>query len=366
MGADFRLFACRWICVPSVAGSWAYYYYKYGAAVWCLDWQILVGWVNNACMLVAMGAVSWTANISLYCMLLALEKVIMPVRLQTAVGFPLDVMETYFKQSVYTMYVLGCVILVTVPIWMKAYHMNMKLVQRKGHISLSEMCMEIVFHTCQWATTTQFTIPAVAVLAKLGLRNHVIHYVAGIISMSLASVSVRCKFLPFHKMFHKIPALYNMAHYEHHVSKSIHPTTSGAGVWETFVFAGEQIPCMMAFFSIPYVSFFLGYFGVSFVAHIMIPDPRCAQWHTLHHVAVADVYGLNLPTKSDELHSVDFPKYDPILRKTSLLVQHWWATDAVAVLLACVAMVFFHYGMGWSIVNVWHTAQWGELPNGSS
>merc|ERR1711959_411136 len=104
-------------------------------------------------------------------------------------------------------------------------------------------------------------IPVSVILANLGLEFHVVHYIIVLVGGVFSSQSLLLKVLPFHRMMHEVQPLYRMAHYEHHVCKSIHPTTSGVGLWEPFLYAGDQIPFAMAVFSLPYLGFFLTYFG---------------------------------------------------------------------------------------------------------
>lgn len=146
-----------------------------------------------------------------------------------------------------------------------------------------------------------------------------------------------------------------MTHYEHHVCKSIHPTTGGSGTWELFCNGGTSFFSAIQFHQLPYLPFFMLYGGVSLIGHNMANCKALVQWHTLHHIVVADIYAGNVPSKWDDARSKDVHKFKPILEKTSPFVKHTWLPDAAGGILSAAIMAAFHYTLGWSLFAVWDT-----------
>jgi len=166
------------------------------------------------------------------------------------------------------------------------------------------------------------------------------------------------KFAMLHKLAHDIQPLYRMVHLEHHICKGIYPNTSSAGLWEFWLLGGTITFGMLPIVHFPYLHFTMIYFGANVLVHTMWPSRRWVQWHTLHHIVLSDVYNVNIPSEHDKLFSKDVKKYEAALAKESLFVQLPWLSDAVAAALMGVAMVCFHYSLGWSLFAVWHEIQW--------
>lgn len=356
---DFRSFARRWICLPSVGGSVLYYHYKFGGKTWSLTPQLLLRYAHNLCLVGAVSLVSW-AILGLFTVGgLVLEWLLFPPWMRGSFYFPMQVIEDSFKLGVYFAYGLGVAVLLTLPLWMRGYRTIMGAVQRKPNIGWVELALEAVYFTCTWSSMMQFSIPISVLIGNAGFHFHVVHYMLGFLAGSCANTTLLFKFLPLHRLMHEVQPLYVMAHYEHHVCKSIHPTSSGQGLWENMIFAADQSPLAMPVLCLPYFGIYMYVFGQNLMSHAMFPHRKLLQWHTLHHVVLADVFALNSPTGYDKRHSKAYIKYHAALEANSTFITHPWVSDAVAAALSFSALYFCHHMCGWSVFAVWPSVTWG-------
>lgn len=357
--AEFQRFAATCIVAPSVACSALYYHYKYGAAAWAIGPGALYSFVHNWVAMQGVALVSWTQGAVTYGAVLLVEP-LFPESMRGAITFPLPVVEEYFTRLVYFFWVLGAGLLLTLPVWRRGYRISMDLVGRQAEVSGAEHAIEILYQTAQGTAVFQTNIPVAILHAQLGFPFHIVHFMAAVVEIIFINFFVQMKFCNMHQLAHQVQPLYQLTHYEHHVCKGIHPSTSAAGLWEFWMYAGTVSPtCFgLALHTLPYVQWVMIYCGANVVVHTMWPSERWAQWHTLHHVVLADVYAVNVPSAYDEAHSVDFKKHNKKMSEVSPFASTKWVSDAVAFVFMIIGSIFFHYVFGWSVFAVWHEAQW--------
>ena len=124
------------------------------------------------------------------------------------------------------------------------------------------------------------------------------------------------------------------------------------------IFAADQSPLAMPVLCLPYFGIYLYVFGQNLMSHAMFPHAELLQWHTLHHVVLADVYALNSPTDYDKRHSNSYIKYHATLEASSTFIKYPWVSDAVAAALSFSTIFFFHRMYGWSVFAVWPSVTW--------
>jgi len=351
----FQRYALLYMVLPQIVGSVVFYAYKYTIAevLKALDPFVILHWVHNFILMAAVALFSWELNI-LYLAITPYLENVLPEWLRGELSFPISVKETYFSRAHLVMMCFGVLLFLTLPYWKAGYELNMKLADRRPTMGYVEMAMELMYFTATWPQHFQFMIPlGVFVQNVLGFKFLIVHIILAMIEFSLINFFLLLKFEPMHMFMHKVKPLYRMSHYEHHVCKSIHPTTGGAGTWELFTQGGTSFFSAIHFHSIPYVPFFMLYGGVSLIGHQMANSKLLVQWHTLHHIVVADIYAGNVPSAWDEKHSRDVNKYKDKLMKTSPFVKYAWLPDAIGGVCFLTVMAVFHYALGWSIMNVW-------------
>jgi hypothetical protein len=351
---SFQWFSLKYIVIPQIIGGMAYYVYKYTWAA-CLEAfsaDVVLSWLHNFVLLVSVALLSWEINFVYFGVTSWLEGVL-PAPLCAELRFPVHVMELYFERAQLVMMIFGTLLFVTLPYWKAGYEFNMKLADRKPTMGLGEMAMELIYFTVLWPQHFQFMIPLGVILQQLGCRFLVLHFLLAMLEFTFINQFLLLKFEPMHMLMHRVSPLYRMTHYEHHICKSIHPTCGGAGTWELFAQGGASFFSAIHFHSLPYVPFFMLYGGVSLIGHQMANSKYLVQWHTLHHIIEADIYAGNLPSKWDEKQSQDFRKFKKVLESASPMIKYTWLPDAMGGLCFLAVMTAFHYGLGWSIVNVW-------------
>jgi len=203
-------------------------------------------------------------------------------------------------------------------------------------------------------STIGLTLPMLMLQARLGLPYHRVHVLAGAVEVIFINQIAKYKFQLLHQLAHDIKPLYHMVHLEHHVCKGIYPNTSAAGMWEFWMLGGSFGFFDRALGSLPYVHFTMIHGGANILVHTMWPWKSLAQWHTLHHIVLADVYSVNVPSDHDRAFSKDFAKYNSKLCAVSPFVRLEWLSDLASACCMLVSAVLLHYGLGWSIFAVWH------------
>eukprot|EP00756_Hemistasia_phaeocysticola_P064209 Hpha_TRINITY_DN7598_c0_g1::TRINITY_DN7598_c0_g1_i1::g.18930::m.18930 len=344
---EFQVWAIYWSTLPSIVGSLGFYIYRYGfsATFLSLSPETLGRWVSNWCAMASIASYSFFLSAAYYGLVLVVEP-FLPQVLQGVVHVPLSVIETSVMYCTYMLYGLGAVLLLTLPVWQHAYKVNTKMFGKNMQIPNSEMALELMYYTCQSTTAMQFSTGICLVQTQfLGLPFHTAHLVGEGICCALANYSLSLKFIWLHMLQHEIKPLYSMTHLEHHLPKSIFPTTSAYGVWEIFICGGS---CFLspALSSIPYLLFHLIYCGANIVVHTMFPFDWAAQWHTAHHILGADIYNANIPSGYDVAHSKSYAKHHEALEKISPFVRVGSFSDALGFALTILIGVGMHYGLG--------------------
>lgn len=344
----------KYVCIPQVVGSMAFYAYKYGlkSLVQAFHPSVMLSWVHNMALTAATALPHIEMNVMLYAVTTCVQP-FLPASLQGPLSWPLPVRELYFQRSVYVMWGITAAVFATLPIWMKGYEHNMKLAGRKPMMSYSEMAVEVMYLGVNQPTVLMWQLSLGALVEKVGCRFLKLHYFCSMFEFAAVNFSLLLRYEPVHRLQHRVPPLYRMTHLEHHVCKSIHPNTSGSGTWEVGAAGGNPLFFGLYFHGLPYVPFFIIYFGLNLFTHYMGARDSLVQWHTAHHLVLADIYGVNVPSGWDVEHSKDYQHLYPKLEKASLFVKHLWLSDAVGGLVGMGMMAAFHYGLGWSLYNVW-------------
>jgi len=95
--------------------------------------------------------------------------------------------------------------------------------------------MELMYQTAQSGGFNFSMIPIVLALQNIvGFRVNCIHFLFAAAEIGLINYSVQYKFCVMHQLMHEVKPLYAMTHIEHHICKSIHPTSSATGLWENW------------------------------------------------------------------------------------------------------------------------------------
>jgi hypothetical protein len=356
---EFQLFTLLWVELPCLAGSVGYYYYRFGSDVWKqLTFASLSLWLQNWITMQGIALTCLTQSAIIYGAGLLVEPHL-PSYLQYSVTFPKETYEEYLPVCVYCFCGLFGILLFSLPVWRDGYNLSMKVAGRNVTISLSEICVELVYQTSQ-SSILIFSITAVIVnLQNWGFRLHLIHFMLATIEMLLINKVVQFKFCILHQLMHDIRPLYAMTHIEHHICRGIHPTSSAAGLWEFWLGGQGIFFTVQAFFSVPFVIFQGVYSGANVVVHTMWPSEKLMQWHTLHHTILADVYNVNVPSPYDREHSEAVKKYQSKLEGVSPFVRYEALSDLASFALMGVVGVFFHYVLGIGIGHVdWSKAEW--------
>jgi hypothetical protein len=185
-----------------------------------------------------------------------------------------------------------------------------------------------------------------------GFPFHIIHIGFALLEIIFINYSVQYKFCALHQAAHEIRPLYNMIHLEHHICKGIFPTTSTVGLWEFFAFCGGDF-FTVALGSIPYLLLQTQYLGANILVHTMWPTDSMAQWHTLHHTVIADIYNVNVPSERDVVRSRDYKKYHETLSQVSPFIRLSWVSDVIGLAMMVVGGLAIHYGLGWGVFKIW-------------
>jgi hypothetical protein len=313
---EFQLFTLVWVELPCIAGSFFYYYYKFGSDdVMKLNFASLSLWIQNWITMQGIGFTCLSQSAIIYLAGLLVEP-LLPSYLQYSVSFPKEIYEEYLPVCVYCFWGLFGILLLSLPVWRDGYNLSMKVAGRNGvSMSLSETFVELVYQTSQSSSYLFLVTALFMILQNWGFRFHLIHFMLATIETLLINQAVQFKFCILHQLMHEIRPLYAMTHIEHHICKGIHPTSSAAGLWE-FWLAGQGIFFMVqAFTALPFVIFQSIYAGANVVVHTMWPSEKLMQWHTLHHTLLVDVYNVNVPSPYDREHSAAVKKYQKSLRK---------------------------------------------------
>jgi len=351
--ASLLNFSMCFIVLPSLCGGCAFIHYKYGLRMWKLSPAMVLAWLHNWMLVNMIACVCWTQQGVVYAVLLGLEPWL-PAMLQGSITFPLHTMERLFINTTIAFHVLSLALILLLPVWRYSFQLNMSLVGRRSQMSSFECFMEIMYMGSSSMAVVGLVGPIFLLQANFGFPFHKVHLFFGAFEILFINQIAKYKFQLLHKLSHDIKPLYHMVHLEHHICKGIYPNSSAAGMWEfwmlggSFGFVGHCLHCL------PYVSFTMIYGGANILVHTMWPWKSWAQWHTLHHIVLADVFSVNAPSNHDKAFSKDVAKYADKLCAVSPFVRYEWLTDVASFGFMLVSAVLLHYGLGWSIVAVWH------------
>lgn len=352
---DFLDFATLYIVGPSVCCSMLYYYHLFGTACFTsVNRRSVLAWLHNfACMCIFAAANATLVALFFFGGYLV-EALLLPRSWQCEISFPMEVTELHLKRVVMTFWAIGLFCFVTLPLWRIGHANSMKLLRRTDlQVSLYETALELMYVTCQSTCIYQLNVPLAVLMSLWGLPFHAIHIALGLLEFIFINYSVKFKFCALHQAAHDIKPLYNMTHLEHHICKGIFPTTSTVGLWEFFAFCGGDF-FTAALGSIPYLLLQTQYLGANILVHTMWPTDNMAQWHTLHHTIVADIYNVNVPSERDLALSRDYKKYHELLEKSSSFIRLGWLSDLVGLAMMLAAGLVLHYGLGWGVFQVWN------------
>mmetsp|Transcript_36161 Transcript_36161/g.66342 ORF Transcript_36161/g.66342 Transcript_36161/m.66342 type:complete len:433 (+) Transcript_36161:169-1467(+) len=362
--ADFSLFCLFWVHLPCLFGSVAFYYYKYGATE-CfkrLSFSSLLIWLKNWIAMQGIALVCLTQTTTFYFLGHIIQPYVLPKSWQFSVRFPTEMYEEYLQICVYFSAGLFALCLVTLPLWKRGYKVSMESAGRKNiNISYTELFMELMYQAAQSGGFNFTMIPlALALQNMAGYRVNCIHFLFGAAEIVLANSSVQYKFCIMHQLMHEVKPLYAMTHVEHHICKSIHPTSSATGLWENWMMGQSPfIVSPIGLGPIPWSMLQMVYAGANIVVHTMWPSQYLLQWHTLHHTILSDVYNVNIPSPYDMEHSKSVAKLQDKLKEASLFIRYEALSDIAAFALIGVGALIFHYGFGIGASRVdWSRADW--------
>jgi len=355
--ADFRRWAMLWHVLPCLMGSWAFLQKKHGSRMWAVTPAVALCWLHNWCAMLGVGLVSLSMSLLIYVAGLGVEP-LLPTALRCSFSFPLRVFELSLQHAVYFMMSTLFALLLTLPLWVRGYRLGMEAVGRRVSISYAEIALELVYQASHGTAFLFFAVPCALLYEILGAPLHVVHFLMFGVELVFINFVTQYKFCIIHQLMHDIQPLYVMAHVEHHICKTIHPVSSAVGLWEPLVEGGGPLFGGVGLNACPYFSLQLVYTGANLVTHTMWPAKCLVQWHTLHHVALADLYNVNIPSARDEEHSEYFAKFNEPLKAQSPFVRIEWLSDVTAFVFAAAAGVFAHYALGVGIAQVWGSAVW--------
>lgn len=349
--ADFQRFCWIGVHLPCLFGSLTYYSYKYGAkeCLRALSFSSMVAWTKNWVAMQGIMLCSLTQTILFYFGGVMIQPYVLPLSWQFSLQFPADMYEEYLRVFVYSMGGLFAFCTATLPLWKRGYRLSMETAGRKNvDISYQELFMELMYQSAQSGQLIFTVTPILVALHNYaGFRVHCIHFIIAAIEIGLINYTVQFKFCILHQLMHEVKPLYAMTHIEHHICKSIHPTTSSTGLWENWVMGQSPlITTVIGLGATPWALLQIVYSGANPMVHTMWPSKTLLQWHTLHHTVLSDVYNVNIPSPYDWEHSKSVQKLKDRLSAVSVFVRYEALSDAVAFLLMGVIGLMFHYGLG--------------------
>ena len=344
---EFQRFTHLYFIIPCLVGNILCYQIRFGSKIWDLKFSNLCLWMHNWLAMTGIGLVGTTKTAALYILGFLIEPYL-PGQLQGYVQFSRLEEERGLRAFVYFFWILFCVLLVTLPAWKRGYDMNMKFADKEQTtISYQELSMDLFYQACGASSVSYFGIFLFTTLrSNFGFRVHLIHLMMAFIDGALANFTFQYNGNLFHELMHKIPALYNMAHAEHHICKSIHPANSGLAFWELWLHGGGANFALYFQSAVPFMTLQLVYCGLSFIPHTMSPWLGLSQWHVLHHTAHADFYAASVPSSSDKQKSTFFRQHSEKLNKLSLMFRNVYLPDLSAFALSVFFGLVFHYGFG--------------------
>ena len=228
-------------------------------------------------------------------------------------------------------------------------------------ISYTELFMELMYQTAQSGELIFTVVPFFLVLQNsAGFRVNCIHILFAAVEIGLINYTVQYKFCIMHQLMHEIKPLYTMTHIEHHICKSIHPTSPSTGLWENWMMGqAPLITTSITLATTPWTLLQIIYSGANIVVHTMWPSKYLLQWHTLHHTILSDVYNVNIPSPYDREHSKSVEKLQDKLKEVSPFVRYEALSDIAAFALMVIGALILHYGFGIGAWQVdWSRADW--------
>lgn len=352
LSEDLKEFIFKCHVLPLLVGSVLFYYFRFGTKAVHFSLQNIVNYANNWLLMFSMSLVNLGQIAILYKALVLIEP-LLPASLQGTLIVPQHVTELYYKHVIYIFWGLTVFSLVTIPLWKKGHRIAMQAVEQSDdNLGMFEMALEIMYQGCNHIIISEYIIIG-CVLGTFGYHLHTIHLVSGALELVFINQVYTTKFDIFHRLTHKIPSLYNLSHLEHHICKGTYCNTTGHGLWESWLVqgGGYTLPFL---FPLPYLVVQHAYCGgVNFLVHTMWPSKTMLSWHTLHHVVLADIYSVNIPSKTDREQSKKVREWEQQLQ-FSLFIRKPEMNDLVALIGGSCGVAFWHYCIGFSLFSVWH------------
>ncbi|KAL7538871.1 hypothetical protein ACHAWF_006236 [Thalassiosira exigua] len=347
---DFELFCLYTVVLPSIVGSISYYSFKFGArqVVTSLSPATFFQWCHNWLVMQGISLVGLTQIVLLYFAAIPLQAILLPKSWNFSIAFSTELYEESFRFCVYWYVFQLTICVLAIPAWKQAYELSMEVAGRPNNVTMSylEIFMEILYQTGQSGTIIFGHTPLLVLLMNnFGFRVYVMHIVFATLEILLLNYAVQYKFCIMHKLMHSIRPLYNMAHIEHHICKGVYPTTTGVGLWEFWCSGQSNMLCTpFGMAPIPYLSLQSVFMGVNLVVHTMWPARCLLQWHTLHHVVLADIYNLNVPSPYDKQKSKSFSELHSKLSSMSPFIRYEALSDVTGFALFVFVSAVVHFG----------------------
>eukprot|EP01083_Nonionella_stella_P109442 319139_1 len=91
----------------------------------------------------------------------------------------------------------------------------------------------------------------------------------------------------------------------------------------------------------------------------MWPSKYWVQYHTLHHIILADIYNANIPSSYDYKNSKTVKQYDEKLKAISPFVKYPALSDCVGLALVIICGTIMHQGFGIGVTRIdWDEVIW--------
>ena len=221
--------------------------------------------------------------------------------------------------------------------------------------------MELMFNSVQSTSVIFTATPLLLALQNMAAyRVYSIHILIAVLEITFINFLTKYKFCILHQLMHEVKPLYAMSHVEHHICKSIYPTSATIGLWEILLLGlSPPITTAIGLLTPPWIVLQTVFAGVSIVVHTMWPAKCLLQWHTLHHTILADVYNTNIPSPYDKQYSKSVEKLQSQLERTSPFIRYEAISDIAAFGFMVAIALLLHYGFNTGIGQVdWSKADW--------
>jgi hypothetical protein len=351
----------RTMVVPMITVSLAFYQYRFGASQ-IYTWETLksfIPWCQNAWSMFGMSAVSVSQSLLVYGFGFLLEP-LLPEWMRYSLVFPNDMIEESMKLSIRVHWALFVLLTLTLPLWVKGYHISMEVAGRNARMTPQEAFLECLFLVSQSSQVPVASTAGLLIFQNVfGLRLHLVHFIIAVSEIMCINYFATLKFDVLHEIMHKVQPLYQLTHVEHHICKGTFPCGQPAGLFETYYAAGAPIFSAVFVYAIPYLFLQTVFCGVHCMVHTMWPHPKLLQYHTLHHTINADMYAANVPSSYDKANSRTFAQLHKKLCQTSPFCRYEPLSDMVGAVFMLLFGLFLHYGLETGITKMdWSRVEW--------